>query len=579
MSIKTKVMLGVIFLFSVILGIGGMSLYYVNKLSQESEEILKDNYESIQYTTTIIAALDSLNADQATFLSAIDESLQFQEANITETGERELTNKLRIAFEQLRNNPDNDTVYRAVRRDALAIQELNMQAIERKNEQTQRTASDVTIYLVIIATICTLAAFTFVLNFPGYIADPIVQLTKSIKSIAGKNYEERLHFDRTDEFEELAEAFNQMAEKLDEYEHSNLARIIFEKKRIETIINRMSDPVIGIDENGRVIFANDEAIGLLNIERGEIIGKYAPDVAVTNDLLRSLIQTNKETKDGTLIKVIVDGKENFFSKENITVRYVPTGEKSSLSIGNVIILKNVTSYKELDLAKTNFIATISHELKTPIASLQMCVKLLDDKRVGELNDEQHNVILTLKDEVTRLSKLTNELLDLSQVETGNIKLDIRETEPSEIVSNAIDAVRMQSDRKGIQMLTMVNTNGALVHADKDKTTWVLVNLLTNAVRYSPENGIVTVSVERVEDTIRFAVKDNGPGIERKYLPRVFERFFQVPGTPSGTGLGLAISREFIEAQGGRIYVESEYGQGCVFSFNLMSTRHISLDRF
>ena len=106
--------------------------------------------------------------------------------------------------------------------------------------------------MYIIVTMFSLIAFTFIMNFPGYIADPIVQLTQSIKSIARKNYEERLHFDRKDEFEELAEAFNQMAEKLDEYEHSNLAGILFEKKRIETIINRMSDPVIGLENRKKL---------------------------------------------------------------------------------------------------------------------------------------------------------------------------------------------------------------------------------------------------------------------------------------------------------------------------------------
>jgi NtrC-family two-component system sensor histidine kinase KinB len=280
-----------------------------------------------------------------------------------------------------------------------------------------------------------------------------------------------LQFDRNDEFEELAGAFNQMAEKLDEYEHSNLAKIIFEKKRIETIINRMTDPVIGLDESNRIIFVNHQALELLNLERLSIVDQYAPDIAVHNDLLRSLIKNSDTIKDASaLVKVVIGGKENYFTKENIRVSYLPTGEKDNISIGSVILLKNVTSYKELDLAKTNFIATISHELKTPIASLQMCVKLLRDNRVGVLNEEQENITKTLGDEVTRLSKITNELLDLSQVETGNIKLNIKKAASIDIVQLATEAVKFPAQRKHVTIDMEIQKGVAPVQADIDKTT-------------------------------------------------------------------------------------------------------------
>lgn len=444
-----------------------------------------------------------------------------------------------------------------------------MGAIQKKNESAQHTSEDASTYLIIVGTFCILVAFTFIVNFPGYVANPISQLTSSIKAIANKDYEERLEFNRNDEFEELAGAFNQMAEKLDEYEHSNLAKIIFEKKRIETIINRMSDPVIGLDESNKIIFVNDQALTLLNLERSSIIDEYAPDIAINNDLLRSLIKNSDLNKDGpTLIKAVVDGKENYFTKENNRVSYLPTGERENISIGLVILLKNVTSYKELDLAKTNFIATISHELKTPIASLQMCVKLLQDSRVGVLNDEQMNITKTLADEVTRISKITNELLDLSQVETGNIKLAIKRAESTDIVQLATEAVKFPAERKQVKIEVQVGADVPSVQADVDKTTWVLVNFLTNAIRYSPENSHVVVKCQTQNKLVSFSVSDNGPGIEKKYLDRIFEKFFQVPGSPSGTGLGLAISKEFIEAQGGKIKAESTVGEGSEFSFEL-----------
>jgi NtrC-family two-component system sensor histidine kinase KinB len=568
MSIKRKVALGVFFLFVVIIGIATMGVYYLKSLSSDSENILRNNYESLEYSKRIIQNCDSLLLDSARSLAAIELNLQHQEENITEQGERELTHQLRVQVEKIKNTGITDSVITAIRQASLAIQEVNMQAIIRKNEVSLNTAKRASNYLIVMGTICTLLALTFIINFPGYIANPIVQLTQSIKSIANKEYEERLHFERDDEFQELAEAFNLMAEKLDEYEHSNLAKILFEKKRIETIIDRMNDPVIGLDERDKVVFVNDQALTLLNLHRNDVVDKYAPDIAVNNDLFRSLIRQPEKNGESTLIKVVVNGRENYYSHEATVIQYHPTGEVGTRQIGQVIILKNITSYKELDLAKTNFIATISHELKTPIASLQMGVKLLQDNRVGELNPEQKNIVTTLFDEMGRISRITNELLDLSQVETGNIKLNIRRADPKDIIPRAMEAVKFQAERKHVTIDVKIDSGISELLADFDKTAWVLVNYLTNAIRYSPENGTIKVTCEIIDGQIKFSVSDEGPGIEKKYMSRLFEKFYQVPGTPSGTGLGLAISKEFIEAQQGTVAVSSEIGKGSSFSFTL-----------
>ncbi len=567
MSIKRKVALGVIFLFVVILGIASVGIYYLKSLSGESENILRNNYESLEYTKAIIQNCDSLRADSARAMAQIERNLQLQERNVTEPGESEYTALLRIAIDQLKTTGFTDSTILRIRAAALQIQEVNMQAIVRKNDVSRATAREASNYLLVIVTMCTLIAFSFIVSFPGYIANPIIQLTESIKLIANRKYEERLHFDRNDEFRELADAFNLMAEKLDEYEHSNLAKILFEKKRIETIIDRMNDPVIGLDDRDRVVFVNDRALELLNLPKSDVIGKYAPDVAVYNDLFRDLIRT-EPTDQSRLLKAVVGSKENYFSRESTKIQFTPTGETRSVSIGQVIILKNITSYKELDLAKTNFIATISHELKTPIASLQMGVKLLLDSRVGNLNDEQMHIISTLQGEMTRLSNITNELLDLSQVETGNIKLHLKRITAADVVPVAVEAIKFQAERKHVRLITEIVAEDAQINADMDKTTWVLVNLLTNAIRYSPENGNVIMRCEKLGQQVIFTVTDEGPGIEQKYIGRLFEKFFQVPGTASGTGLGLAISKEFIEAQQGTLGVISDVGKGSRFYFTL-----------
>jgi signal transduction histidine kinase len=198
----------------------------------------------------------------------------------------------------------------------------------------------------------------------------------------------------------------------------------------------------------------------------------------------------------------------------------------------------------------------------------MGVKLLQDNRVGELNTEQKNIVTTLFDEMGRISRITNELLDLSQVETGNIKLNIKKAHPKDIIPTAIEAVKFQAERKNVTVQVKIDSAIPEVLADFDKTAWVLVNYLTNAIRYSPENGSIIVKGLVVDKQVEFSVKDEGPGIEKKYMSRLFEKFYQVPGTPSGTGLGLAISKEFIEAQQGSVSVTSEIGKGSSFSFTL-----------
>lgn len=570
MKIKTKISLALASLFVAIVGIVAVSWYYIEDLSSETENILKDNYESIQLMKRIVANCDSLAITPERALAAIEQAIGQQEENVTEKGERELTLELRKAFEQTRNHSLTPDEVAELRRITLDLQQINMDAIVAKSEQAIATGTNASSYLMFIAAVVGIIAFTFTLNFPGYLANPIATLTTSIQSIANKDYEERLHFDRTDEFGELAEAFNRMAEKLDEYEHSNLAQILFEKKRIETIINRMTDPVIGIDEHKRVVFVNDQALRLLNLPEALVVGRYAPDVALENDLFRNLIRptVNGEGTSSNLLKIVVDGRENYFSKEDISIKYKPTGETEQIPVGNVILLKNITPYKERDLAKTNFIATISHELKTPIASLQLGIKLLHDGRVGSLNTEQQSIIKTINDETQRLARITGELLDLSQVETGNIKLELQSVEVVDIVRFAVESVKFQAERKRIQIVESMEESLPAVRADRDKTVWVLVNLLTNAIRYSPENGTIHLRVHADGSMVHVSVADQGPGIEEKYLPRLFEKYFQVPGSRSGTGLGLAISKEFIEAQGGSIHVQSELGKGSSFEFQL-----------
>ena len=233
------------------------------------------------------------------------------------------------------------------------------------------------------------------------------------------------------------------------------------------------------------------------------------------------------------------------------------------------LLRNITIYKELDFAKTNFIATVSHELKTPIASIKMSLQLLEKTETGAINNEQKLLIDSVKEDSQRLLKITAELLKLSQLETGNILMNIQKNNPYDIVKFAIEAVKVQADQKNIKIILEQENNLPNINADSEKTTWVLINFLTNAITYSSANSAITVNLKIEESQVIFQVIDTGKGIDNKYQPKIFDKYFQIPGSNlSGTGLGLAISKEFIENQGGSIGLKSELGLGSRFYFKM-----------
>ena len=579
MKIKTKLRLGFGFLFIIVLSFGLIALFFLNELSDKSKVILKDNYKSLKYVAAMRNVIDQnqfpLSSAQ---LAVFIENLKNEGLNITEPGEKVAFQKLEAAFSMLNNSPSSANKENSIKNLRVALQnieQVNMKAIYDKNELANETSSRANLYIMIAATLSFIILFTFIVNFPGFVANPLAEFSSAIKQISRKNYKQRLHFENEDEFTELADSFNGMVVKLNEWENSNLSKIKSEKSRIEAIIAQMQDAIIGLNEKGEVLFLNHLAAKLMSLDEDKVIGQNVAELMQKNELLKRIIKP--ETDDNTL-KIYADDKESYFLLENREI-IIPNYEEqdentliaSSKSAGSVYTLKNITQFKELDEAKTNFIATVSHELKTPLSSIKMSLKLLNDERVGAMNEEQHELLNHIKEDSDRLLKITSELLDLSQVETGNLKLTFAITKPEEIVQYAIDAVKFQAEQKSIELVLNCDRNLPSVNADIQKTAWVMVNFLSNALRYSSEKSKVIIDVFQKDKFIEFSVRDFGKGIDEKYQKRLFDRYFQVPTdgqNKSGSGLGLAISKDFIEAENGKIWVLSAVGEGSKFCFSL-----------
>lgn len=556
-SVKNKIRWGTIFLFFLVVVTGAVSIYHLARLRMQSGNILKANYESLQYAHDLQKDLDSLDAGRVTYQEIFNRDLERQEKNITEPGEFEATRNLRSEFNKL--SAGDSSAVQKIRYGIHTILSLNMEAIQRKYSASEKAADRAVTIIVASVALILLIGLTFAINFPSVITSPIKKLTEAIRQIGEKNYHHRIHMDSKDEFGELADAFNDMAERLEYFESSNLNKLIFEKARAEAVINSLKDASIGINKEDTVLFANDQALQLLGLTAKDMVGMNVYELGRRNDLLDFLM---KETGTSPF-KIVVDNRENYFIKEIIEVAQDSSGSR-------VIVLKNITSFKELDVAKTNFIATVSHELKTPLASSDFSLKLLEDERIGQLSPEQKELIQNLKSDNQRMLRILSELLNISQVETGKIQLHVQPVSPVQLVENSLQAVTTAAREKSISLTKDIEAGLPSVQADADKAIWVLNNFLVNAIRYSPSGSDVSIAVKKDRDLIVFIVTDHGPGIEEAYLDRIFDRYFQIPGRSDkkGSGIGLAICKELMEAMGGSVWVNSRVGSGSSFGFNL-----------
>ncbi|WP_394340859.1 sensor histidine kinase [Parabacteroides chinchillae] len=564
LKIKTKLTYGIGLLFAMIVLLGCLSVENILNMSSDTQNILADNYNSLLYSRRMLDALERIKTDPVA-RSEFEKNLELQKKNITEVDENAATSYLAMRYESMLKDR-NDTTIQRVRIALNQVMSLNMASIYRKSQVAESTAHQALLWIGVIGVLCILIAFVFLIKLPRSIDAPIRKLKDGIMGIANHNYEKRLDLGGYEEFAEVANSFNRMAEHLAEYRKSTLADIIQAKKYIEAIVNSINEPIIGLNGDRSILFANDEALTILNLKRENVIGKSAAELALKNDLLRrlirELIQPNEKNEP---LKIYADNKESYFQAKYIPIHVSDEDTMKNQYVGDVILLKNITEFKELDSAKTTFISTISHELKTPIAAIMMSLKLLDDNRVGDMNDEQKTLTQSIKESSDRLLEITGELLKMTQVETGKLQLNPKITKPIELIDYAIKANRVQAERFGCHIEVEYPEKISKLFVDSEKIAWVLTNLLSNAIHYTPENGRIIIGARQLDKAIDIFVQDFGKGIDPRYHQSIFDRYFRVPGTKvQGSGLGLAISKDFVEAHGGTIRVDSEVGKGSTF---------------
>ncbi|WP_375562426.1 ATP-binding protein [Bernardetia sp. OM2101] len=602
-SLRTRITTGLLFLLGIIILISGVAVFYLTRLSNSSDKVLHENYQTLFFIRNLTDAFQVVSSSQIryvaqqnfnyesykkfdiltrVYIDSLDEIIDSKEEKKYLDSLSTGYSKLIREFDETRRDgsiklPDMNLYYSKLRLNFLPVREyldklreINQNEVIKKNDLVQQNTEEALFYMAIIGGFCVLITVGFIFYFPVYLTKPLNELYLALEEMSNKNYTKRLHVGSTDEFARLAISFNKMSNKIAEFENINLEKILIEKKRTETIIEHLQDGIIGVSAQNKILFINQVAEILLDMSSEEAVNMYIPDLLVNNDILYHVMIDLMDIEKGQLfaektIKVPSADRDLFFSRQ---VMSLPETEELS---GLIILLKNVTKFTEMDAAKTHFIATISHELKTPLAATRLSLGLLRDTRLGQLNEDQSDLIGDIEQATERLFALTSEILQLSQIESGKIKINLQPVGVDDLVNYTLQAIKVAAEQKFLSIEANIAPNLPTFFADIDKIKWVIINFLTNAIHYAPQKSEVKLSIYPDDNGILFSVNDKGKGISEMYYLKVFEKYFQIPDADGntdkkGSGLGLAICREFIEAHKGEIWVESEVGKGSTFFF-------------
>jgi NtrC-family two-component system sensor histidine kinase KinB len=401
---------------------------------------------------------------------------------------------------------------------------------------------------------------------------PLESVTSSIRQVGEGNLDQTVPVLSQDEIGILATSFNQMAAQLRQYKANTSEELMRLTMTIRSTLASFPDPIFVLNSLGAVEFRNPEADQLAVKLLFSGVTRLPQKVDEKVEEVRAGGQDYLPTLFKDAIKFHLDGQDQYFLPRIVLLR-----DDNREVFGVAVILENVTRMLLLDDVKSNLIATVSHELKTPLTSVRMALYLLHEKAVGSLNPKQEDLVLTARDDADRLLKTLNDLLDLAKLEQGAEQLQLHPLAPADLVESAVREMREIAAAAEITLKTAIAPNLPPVRIDRQRMDYVITNLITNAVKYSPKGSEILVRAEMgkmrtAQPGVRFSVTDRGAGISSEHQEHLFERFYRVPGTTkSGAGLGLSIAREVVTIHQGEIGVISQPGKGSEFFFVLPFT--------
>lgn len=419
----------------------------------------------------------------------------------------------------------------------------------------EAVVGSVTRTMVIIFLVITLLIILLMFFIARRITAPLREITRAAEDIARGNLRHSVVVTTNDEVGDLGQAFNMMSDRL----HQTTTLINAEKSRLEVMLANLADGVIMTDSDGKVVLSNPAAAHLFKFNLQRIRGY-------------SLIEVVRDHEVFSLYKkcVISAHEENArVGTGSRTLRVIAVPLPSELPGGAILLFQDLTQLFALQATRQEFVANVSHELRTPLAGIKAMVETLQD---GAIDDKSvaGDFLERVNAETDKLVQIVNELLELSSIESGSVRLELKPTDINLILIESVKRLTPQADRQKLEITTQLDPDLPKVMVDEQRLGEVVNNILHNAIKFTPSGGKIVISSKSNSEYVSVSVADTGIGISNEDLPHIFERFYKTDKSraQTGTGLGLAIAKHIIQAHGGEIYVESETGKGSVFTFSL-----------
>lgn len=608
MALKKKILLGYGVAFALMWVVIGWAVENLISLGKASDAILRENYRSILAAENMVDALE--RQDSGILLKLLGEdrmgTAQFRENeavflqwlarakdNVTVAGEADLVrsidegySKFRVQFFAPTDRHDGEgslgtadknryqqivyPLFDKVRNACIQLRNLNEDTMYAASVRAGRVAGRAIWSTVLVAASAVIVALVFSLFLSERIVRPLRSFMEASRKIAAGDYTVQVPVETGDELGRLAGEFNEMTTRLARYHEMNIEQVISEKQKGEAILSSIEDGLVVFDTDLKASGINPAARRMLGLESGYCTAPYCTDIlpeARICDLIRKTIETGVPPagSDDEWIVTLTEGDHQHHYLFSVT----PIRGKERRLLGIVLVLRDVTRLKEVERLKSEFVMAASHELGTPLTSIGMSVDLLRQHAAGALEEKDRELLEAAHEEVHRLKALVNDLLNLSRIEAGRIEMEFEKISLKTVLEHVREVFKGQMERKSVELSVQPADDLPGIRADGNKLTWVLTNLISNALRYVKEGGHIRIQAHRIGEYVHLAVRDDGPGIPSEYQTRIFQKFVQLKGRDAGgTGLGLAICKEIVRAHGGTIWVESRPGEGSCFIFTL-----------
>jgi PAS domain S-box-containing protein len=615
-TLRAKVAAGFTILVIINVILSAWSIFNFRALTSAVTTMIKQNYQNVVAAQVMVESLERDNSAQLLMLSGYSSAgyIQFQDnqrtffaalrqadtSNASQLGAQILG---RIYSMYMEYSNDTDTLGTIISRkgqraaqdfhynkilplfdrmksECFRLLDMNNNAMVDTDSKANAIADQATLAVVGGVLLAIVLSIVASWQFSQRIYEPVEKLTDTVRKVGRGFLDVRADINSQDEIAELAVEFNKMAERLQTYEEINIEKLISEKKKSETIAAIISDPIIVVDGDGKFVLINKLAEQVFSLVEADAVGKKFQDVIKSQELVKyvNMSLSGEELRDLPPYFELKFGEENRYFR----IKLNPAKTSYGKIAGVILILQDVTQFKELDKMKSEFMARVSHELRTPLTSINMTFDILKDERLGHLNKKQRELLVAGKQDAERLTKLVRELLELSRIESGKIQMKEDRVDTKSLIEFSLQPVRLQFTGKKVGLEVNVDDTIPEFLADHQQLSWVITNLVTNALRFTDPGGTVTVKASMDGDDLVIAVGDTGCGIEKDELGKVFDKFVQLQDSsnpsPGSVGLGLSIAKDIVELYGGKIWAESQVDVGSIFTFSIPIRKRIAGDQ-